>query len=119
MISLNELFPHFKSYTDIVSYATDNFASTDNVVFTTLPADVQCGDVIDATGALYTSGDVALIVASRFVEAGANKPVNVLRAPNKGSFVAVKGDNLNATDHAAAVDALEAQGFQVNAFHTY
>ncbi|WP_251843228.1 hypothetical protein, partial [Enterobacter hormaechei] len=88
IIDLSEVFPVRKSYTDIVSAATDNFAAVDSKVFASLPADVQCGDVLDITGALYTSGNVAYVVVSDFVKAGSNKPVNVLRAPNVGSYVA-------------------------------
>jgi hypothetical protein len=35
--------------------------------FLPLPADVECGDVVDATGALYTSGADAFVVMSEFV----------------------------------------------------
>jgi hypothetical protein len=48
IITLSDVFPVRKSYTDIVSAATDNFAAVDSKVFASLPADVQCGDVIDA-----------------------------------------------------------------------
>lgn len=82
IITLSDVFPVRKSYTDIVSAATDNFAAIDSKVFASLPADVQCGDVLDSTGALYTSGNDAFVVVSEFVTAGSNKPVNVLRAPN-------------------------------------
>lgn len=94
-----------------MSAATDHFAAVDSKVFASLPADVQCGDVIGESGALYTSGNVAYVVVSDFVTAGSNKPVNVLRAPNVGSYVALKSDNLNAANHAAAISALQAQGF--------
>jgi hypothetical protein len=117
IIDLSEVFPVRKSYTDIVSAATDNFAAVDSKVFASLPADVQCGDVLDSTGALYTSGNVAVVV-SDFVKAGSNKPVNVLRAPNVGSYVALKSDNLNAANHAAAISALQAQGFATREFFT-
>lgn len=118
IIKMSEVFPNYKTITDIVSYTTDAFAAVDNKVFASLPADVQCGDVVDAFGALYTSGDVAFVVVSDFVKAGRNKPVNVLRAPNVGSFVALKGDNLNAANHAAAISALQAQGFATREFFT-
>ncbi len=70
IITLSDVFPVRKSYTDLVSAATDNFAAVDSKVFASLPADVQCGDVIDASGALYTSGNVAYVVVSDFVTAG-------------------------------------------------
>ncbi|MCP6547869.1 hypothetical protein NL497_29270, partial [Klebsiella pneumoniae] len=76
-----------------------------------LPADVECGDAITSTGAAYTSGDDILIVVSDFVSAGANKAVNILRAPNVGSYIGLKIDNINVADKAAAVAALEAKGF--------
>lgn len=79
IITLSDVFPVRKSYTDIVSAATDNFAAVDSKVFASLPADVQCGDVLDASGALYTSGNVAYVCVSDFVTAGSNKPVNVLQ----------------------------------------
>lgn len=118
IITLSDVFPVRKSYTDIVSAATDHFAAVDSKVFASLPADVQCGDVLDSTGALYTSGNDAFVVVSEFVTAGSNKPVNVLRAPNLGSYVALKSDNLNAANHAAAISALQAQGFATREFFT-
>lgn len=118
ILDLNTIFPVRKSYTDIVSFATDNFAAVDSKVFASLPADVQCGDVLDSTGALYSSGNAAFVVVSDFVKTGSNKPVNVLRAPNVGSYVALKSDNLNAVNHAAAISALQAQGFATREFFT-
>ncbi len=118
IIDLDTLFPQRKSLTDIVSYASDAFAAVDSKVFASLPADVQCGDVLDSTGALYASGDDAFVVVSEFITAGSNKPVNVLRAPNVGSYVALKSDNLNAANHAAAISALQAQGFATREFFT-
>lgn len=64
IIDLSEVFPVRKSYTDIVSAATDNFAAVDSKVFASLPADVQCGDVVDAPGALYTSGNAAFVAVT-------------------------------------------------------
>lgn len=116
MIALHELFPYRKSITELVSYATDSFASVESKVFATLPADVQCGDVLDDTGALYTSGDAAYVVTSEHVSAGANKAVNVLVAPTRGSFVALKASNLHSNDNAAAVAALEKLGFSTSVF---
>ena len=118
IIDLDTLFPQRKSLTDVISYSTDNFAAIDSKVFASLPADVQCGDVLDSTGALYTSGDDAFVVVSQLVTAGSNKAVNVLRAPNVGSYVALKSDNLNAANHAAAISALQAQGFATREFFT-
>ena len=118
IITLSDVFPVRKSYTDIVSAATDHFAAVDSKVFASLPADVQCGDVLDSTGALYTSGADAFVVVSDFVSAGGGKTVNVLRAPNVGSFVALKADNLNAANHVAAITALESKGFVCRPFFT-
>ncbi|HDT3540823.1 TPA: hypothetical protein QHL51_001417 [Enterobacter hormaechei subsp. steigerwaltii] len=117
MIDLTELFPIRKSFTDVVSYATDSFAAVEGRVFD-LPVDVQCGDVIGADGALYASGADALVVVSDFVSAGDGKTVNVLRAPNVSSFVALKADNLNAANYAAAITTLESKGFVCRPFFT-
>ncbi|WP_455425626.1 hypothetical protein [Dryocola sp. LX212] len=118
ILEITELFPVRKSFTDVVSYATDTFAAVEAKVFASLPADVECGDVLDSTGALYASGADAFVVVSDFVTAGTNKPVNVLRSPARGSLVCIKSDNLNAADHDAAVAALAAQGFQMREFLT-
>lgn len=117
MIDLTELFPIRKSFTDVVSYATDSFAAVEGRVFD-LSADIQCGDVIDADGDLFASGDDAYVVVSDAVSAGDGKTVNVLRAPNVGSFVALKADNLNAANHAAAITTLESKGFVCRPFFT-
>ncbi|ELB7893680.1 hypothetical protein RH801_000189 [Citrobacter freundii] len=120
IIDLDTLFPQRLSLTDLVSYSTDHFASIESKIFASLPADVECGDVVDATGALYTSGADAFVVVSEFVTAGSNKVVNVLRSPARGSLVCIKSDNLTAADgaHDAAVAALAAQGFQMREFFT-
>lgn len=120
IIELDTLFPQRLSLTDIVSYATDTFASVESKTFASLPADVECGDVLDGTGALYTSGADAFVVVSELITAGINKAVNVLRSPARGSLVCIKSDNLTAADgaHDAAVAALAAQGFQVREFFT-
>ncbi|MDV0513103.1 hypothetical protein [Citrobacter portucalensis] len=120
IIDLDTLFPQRLSLTDLVSYSTDHFASIESKIFASLPADVECGDVVDATGALYTSGADAFVVVSEFVTAGSNKAVNVLRSPAGGSLVCIKSDNLTAADgaHDAAVAALAAQGFQMREFFT-
>ena len=110
IVDLTELFPIRKSFTDVLSYATDSFAVVEGRVFD-LPADIECGDVIGADGALYTSGDDAFVVVSDFVSA-------VLRAPNVGSFVALKADNLHAANHAAAITTLESKGFVCRPFFT-
>ncbi|KLW33398.1 hypothetical protein SK51_02897 [Enterobacter sp. MGH85] len=73
IVDLTELFPVRKSFTDIVSYATDSFAVVEGRVFD-LPADIQCADVIGADGALYTSGDNAFVVVSDIVSAATVKP---------------------------------------------
>ncbi|HDR1956650.1 TPA: hypothetical protein QCD06_003111 [Enterobacter hormaechei] len=117
IVDLTELFPIRKSFTDVVSYATDSFAAVEGRVFD-LPADIECGDVIGADGALYTSGDDAYVVVSDAVSAGDGKTVNVLRAPNVGSFVALKADNLNAANYAAAITTLESKGFVCRPFFT-
>lgn len=120
IIELDTLFPQRKSLTDLVSYSTDHFASVESKIFASLPADVECGDVLDSTGALYASGADAFVVVSDFVSAGSNKAVNVLRSPARGSLVCIKSDNLTAADgaHDAAVAALAAQGFQMREFFT-
>ncbi len=56
IIDLDTLFPVRKTFTDIVSYCTDPFASVESKVFASLPADVECGDLITSTGAKYESG---------------------------------------------------------------
>lgn len=48
IIDLDTLFPVRKTFTDIVSYCTDPFASVESKVFASLPADVECGDLITA-----------------------------------------------------------------------
>ncbi|HAU5662147.1 MULTISPECIES: hypothetical protein [Enterobacteriaceae] len=120
IIDLDTLFPQRLSLTDLVSYSTDHFASIESKIFASLPADVECGDVVNASGALYTSGADAFVVVSDFVSAGSNKAVNVLRSPARGSLVCIKSDNLTAADgaHDAAVAALAAQGFQMREFFT-
>lgn len=120
IIDLDTLFPQRLSPTDIVSYATDTFASVESKIFASLPADVECGYVVNASGALYTSGADAFVVVSEFVTAGSNKAVNVLRSPARGSLVCIKSDYLTAADgaHDAAVAALAAQGFQMREFFT-
>ncbi|EGF1762259.1 hypothetical protein MLR35_06820 [Escherichia coli] len=120
IIDLDTLFPQRLSLTDLVSYSTDHFASIESKIFASLPADVECGDVVNASGALYTSGADAFVVVSDFVSAGSNKAVNVLRSPARGSLVCIKSDNLTAADgaHDAAVAALDAQGFQMREFFT-
>lgn len=82
IIDLDTLFPgrNRKTFTDIVSYCTDPFASVESKVFASLPADVECGDLITSTGAKYESGDDLYVVMSEFVTAGENKPVDVLRS---------------------------------------
>lgn len=46
IIDLDTLFPQRLSLTDLVSYSTDHFASIESKIFASLPADVECGDVI-------------------------------------------------------------------------
>ncbi|EFA7911361.1 hypothetical protein C3U96_000999, partial [Escherichia coli] len=99
IIDLDTLFPVRKTFTDIVSYCTDPFASVESKVFASLPADVECGDLITSTGAKYESGDDIYVVMSEFLTAGANKPVDVLRS-NAG-LVCIKADALNAVSEAA------------------
>ncbi|MGC6745396.1 hypothetical protein ACP0HM_16440 [Escherichia coli] len=70
IIDLDTLFPVRKTFTDIVSYCTDPFASVESKVFASLPADVECGDLITSTGAKYESGDDIYVVMSEFVTAG-------------------------------------------------
>ena len=110
IIDLDTLFPVRKTFTDIVSYCTDPFASVENKVFASLPADVECGDLITSTGAKYESGDDIYVVT-----AGENKPVDVLRS-NAG-LVCIKADALNAVSEAAKT-ALIKKGFQLEGFNT-
>ncbi|EII1516189.1 hypothetical protein LGZ35_005591 [Escherichia coli] len=114
IIDLDTLFPVRKTFTDIVSYCTDPFASVESK-FASLPADVECGDLITSTGAKYVSGDDIYVVMSEFVTAGENKPVDVLRS-NAG-LVCIKADALNAVSEAAKT-ALIKKGFQLEGFHS-
>ncbi|EOK4027181.1 hypothetical protein ACJQ59_003557 [Escherichia coli] len=118
IIDLDTLFPSRKTFIDLVSYCTDPFASVENKVFASLPADVECGDLITSTGAKYESGDDIYVVMSEFVTADSNKTVNVLRA-NAG-LVCIKADALNAEGAVkeAAIAALAAKGFQLEGFNT-
>ncbi|HFV3979525.1 TPA: hypothetical protein ACH9J4_003083 [Escherichia coli] len=118
IIDLDTLFPVRKTFTDIVSYCTDPFASVENKVFASLPADVECGDLITSTGAKYESGDDIYVVMSEFVTADSNKTVNVLRS-NAG-LVCIKSDALNVEGAVkeAAIAALAAKGFQMAGFNT-
>ncbi|EKR5202770.1 TPA: hypothetical protein HNC30_10390 [Escherichia coli] len=115
IIDLDTLFPVRKTFTDIVSYCTDPFASVESKVFASLPADVECGDLITSTGAKYESGDDIYVVMSEFVTAGENKPVDILRS-NAG-LVCIKADALNAVSEAAKA-ALIKKGFQLEGFHS-
>ena len=117
IIDLDTLFPgrNRKTFTDIVSYCTDPFASVENKVFASLPADVECGDLITSTGAKYESGDDIYVVMSEFVTAGENNPVDVLRS-NAG-LVCIKADALNAVSEAAKA-ALIKKGFQLEGIHS-
>lgn len=118
IIDLDALFPIRKTFIDLVSYCTDPFASVESKVFASLPADVECGDLITSTGAKYESGDDIYVVMSEFVTADSNKTVNVLRA-NAG-LVCIKADALNAEGAVkeAAIAALAAKGFQLEGFNT-
>ncbi|MDD9760433.1 hypothetical protein [Escherichia albertii] len=115
IIDLDTLFPSRKTFTTIVSYCTDPFASVESKVFASLPADVECGDLITSTGAKYESGDDIYVVMSEFVTAGENKPVDVLRS-NAG-LVCIKADALNDVSEAAKT-ALIKKGFQLEGFNT-
>ncbi len=118
IIDLDALFPVRKTFIDLVSYCTDPFASVESKVFASLPADVECGDLITSTGAKYESGDDIYVVMSEFVTADSNKTVNVLRA--NGGLVCIKADALNAEGAVkeAAIAALAAKGFQLEGFNT-
>lgn len=118
IIDIDALFPVRKTFIDLVSYCTDPFASVESKVFASLPADVECGDLITSTGAKYESGDDIYVVMSEFVTADSNKTVNVLRA-NAG-LVCIKADALNAEGAVkeAAIAALAAKGFQLEGFNT-
>lgn len=121
VISMNNVFASRPSFTDVVSHCTDAYAAV-----RAMPLDVvtplQAGDVINATGSLWTTGDeqAFVVVSEHIVPAGA-QIVNVLRAPNIGSWVALRSSNLNfATDsvRAEGIAFLEAQGFQTEDFHS-
>ncbi|EPU0502398.1 hypothetical protein [Escherichia coli] len=118
ILKLSDVFPHRKSITDIVSYATDPYGMVESKSFAALAQDVTCGDLIDSTGAAYVSGDDVLIVVSDFVSADANKTVNVLR--KNAGLVCIKSDALNAEGAVkdAAITALAAKGFQLEGFHS-
>ena len=112
ILKLSDVFPHRKSITDVVSYATDPYAAVESKKFAALAQDVTCGDLIDSSGAKV------LVVVSDFVTADSNKTVNVLRA-NAG-LVCIKADALNAEGAVkeAAIAALAAKGFQLEGFHS-
>ncbi|EJI1714317.1 hypothetical protein NC882_004282 [Escherichia coli] len=118
ILKLSDVFPHRKSITDVVSYATDPYAAVESKKFAALAQDVTCGDLIDSSGAKYVSGADVLVVVSDFVTADSNKTVNVLRA-NAG-LVCIKADALNAGGAVkeAAIAALAAKGFQLEGFHS-
>lgn len=118
ILKLSDVFPHRKSITDVVSYATDPYAAVESKKFAVLAQDVTCGDLIDSSGAKYVSGADVLVVVSDFVTADSNKTVNVLRA-NAG-LVCIKADALNAEGAVkeAAIAALAAKGFQLEGFHS-
>ena len=111
IINMSDLFPVRKSFTDIVSYATDEFGCVQSFTVD-LAVDVECGDLITSDGAEYVSGGDVLVVVSDAVSAGDAKTVNVLRS-NAG-LVCIKSDALNE----AAIAALAAKGFQMAGFNT-
>ena len=51
ILKLSDVFPHRKSITDVVSYATDPYAAVESKKFAALAQDVTCGDLIDSSGA--------------------------------------------------------------------
>ena len=69
ILKLSDVFPHRKSITDVVSYATDPYAAVESKKFAALAQDVTCGDLIDSSGAKYVSGADVLVVVSDFVTA--------------------------------------------------
>lgn len=120
-IGISNYFQTSQSYTDIVSYSTDAYGAVAQRQFT-LAQDVQAGDVITAEGALWATGDATafVVVSEHVVEAG-TKFINVLRAPNVGSLVCLKSDNLSfasSADKAAGIAFLADQGFQLQQFFT-
>jgi hypothetical protein len=121
MISINDMFPRYKTYTDIVSATTDSWAAVDNTGFITIAEDLVAGDCIDSSGAKYVSGNDILVVMTEYTPAGDNKFINTLRAPNVGSYVALKFDNLTFSedaDPAEAEAALIKAGFVTRHFFT-
>lgn len=121
VIGISNYFQTSPSFTDVVSYSTDAFGAVAQKQFTLAQA-VQAGDVINASGALWGSGDATafVVVSEHVVEAG-TKYINVLRAPNVGSLVCLKSDNLvfaSRADKAAGIAFLQSQGFQTQEFFT-
>lgn len=121
VINVSDFFQTGPTFKDVVSYATDAFGAVAQKQFT-LAQDVQAGDVITADGALWATGDTTafVVVSEHTVEAG-TKVVNVLRAPNVGSLVALKSDNLvfaSTSDKDAGIAFLQSQGFQTQEFFT-
>lgn len=120
---LSEFFQTSRSFTDIVSYATDSFGAVRAMALTP-QVDLKAGDVITSQGFLWKSGDseAFVVVEPQAVIADAKfKKVNVLRAPNMGSLVCLKTDNLNFSsdaDRDAGIAFLESQGFQTQVFYT-
>ncbi|MCS4492616.1 hypothetical protein NXS97_00100 [Pantoea sp. B623] len=121
--TLSEFFQTARSFTDIVSYATDSYGAVRAMALTP-QVDLKAGDVITSEGKLWATGDTEAFVVvepSTVIADGAFKKVNVLRAPNMGSLVCLKTDNLNFSsdaDRDAGIAFLESQGFQTQVFYT-
>lgn len=113
-INLNELYgePH-QTMTAVVSYLGDYMTIKQSKLFANLPADVEAGDVIDASGALVGSASTeAFVVLEPFVSAGENKFVVVHAKGAAGIFFKYEG--LRADDMVKAIELLQAQdGVQV------
>jgi len=121
VINVGDYFQTSPSFTDVVSGATDSFAAV-RAMHIAVQQTTQAGDVINASGALWSRGDEQAYVAvpAQPVEVG-TAVINVLRAPNMGSWVALKSDNLRFADASYKEDGiafLESQGFQTKPFYT-
>lgn len=121
VINVGDYFQTSPSFTDVCSGATDAFASVRSMKVS-VQQTTKAGDVINASGALWSRGDTEAYVAvpAQPVEVGASF-INVLRAPNVGSWVALKSDNLRFADASYKEDGiafLEAQGFETRPFYS-
>lgn len=121
VLTMTEYFQTSPSFTDVVSGATDAFAAV-RPMHVQVQQTTKAGDVINASGRLWSRGDEQAFVAvpAQPVEVG-TAVINVLRAPSVGSWVALKSDNLRFADESFKEDGiafLESQGFETRPFYT-